>query len=310
MLRLKATLFGKFNIEREGQRVEGLEARKVQELLSYLLVYRNHPHSREFLSDTLWNNRTSTDAQKCMRQTLWRLQSALRIKDNSPSTDILVHNTWIQFNLSANFWLDIDEFEKVFDLEKGKTARELSLYDYDAMENAANIYKGDLLEGWYQEWCIFERERFQIMHLMLLDKLVQYCELHELYEAGLAYGTQILRRDHAYERTHRQLMRLYYMTGNRTQALRQYERCVLALHDELGVEPTEQTKVLHEQIRLDTFKPSPFIHEKAVSKVKIKATPTLQDVLIHLAEVSETLIKIEQKIQEEFIEFDDTLEQK
>jgi DNA-binding SARP family transcriptional activator len=301
---LKATLFGKFNIEHGGKKVDGLQARKVQELLSFLLVFRNIPHSREVLSETLWDNKPSSQARKCMRQTVWRLQTVTKKNGGASVGKLLVHDNWIQFKPSSDFWLDIAEFEKVFELEKGKKPRELSASDYKVIGYAVNIYRGDLLEGWYQDWCIFERERFQIMHLMLLDKLVQYCEIHEMYEAGLSYGTKILRHDHAYERTHRQLMRLYYMTGNRTQALRQYERCVLALHNELGVEPSEPTKVLHEQIRLDTFKPSSYIQNMDVSKVKVKTTPALQDILFRLAEVSETLNKIEHQIQEEIVGFD------
>ena len=304
----KATLFGKFSLELEGRRIQDIEARKVQELLGYLLIFRNRPHSREILSEILWGNQPSVQARKCLRQTLWRIQSALKIGKKSIALELLIYDGWIQFNLSNVVWLDIAEFEKKFDLVKEKNAMELSANDYKNMEYAVNIYKGDLLEGWYQDWCIFERERFQIMHLMLLDKLIQYCECHELYEAGLEYATKILRHDHAYERTHRQLMRLYYMTGNRTQALRQYERCVMVLRDELGVEPSEHTKVLHERIRLDTFKPTSFIQKKVVSKVEVKTAPTLRDVLNRLEEVSDKLNKIEQQIQQEIIEFDGPLE--
>jgi hypothetical protein len=29
------------------------------------------------------------------------------------------------------------------------------------LKDAVNLYCGDLLEGWYQDWCLFERERLQ-----------------------------------------------------------------------------------------------------------------------------------------------------
>ena len=101
-----------------------------------------------------------------------------------------------------------------------------------------------------------------MMNLMLLDKLVQYCEIHQKYDAGLAYGWQILRHDHAYERAHRQLMRLYALSGDRTQALHQYQRCVNALQVELGVEPSARTRQLYDQIQADTFVAPLFAREK------------------------------------------------
>jgi hypothetical protein len=46
-------------------------------------------------------------------------------------------------------------------------------------------------------------------------------------------------------------MRLHGQAGNRTGALRQYERCVAALDEELGVRPSKQTEALLRIIRDD-----------------------------------------------------------
>src|SRR5688572_21720951 len=127
MSNIKATVFGKFKIERGGLRVEGIQGRKVQELLSYLLIFRNHPQPRELLSETLWGNQPSTKSRKILRQTLWHLQSALKKDWNSAEPELFIDNDWIQFNLTADFWLDAAEFEKVFNFVNGKRAQELSL---------------------------------------------------------------------------------------------------------------------------------------------------------------------------------------
>ena len=84
---------------------------------------------------------------------------------------------------------------------------------------------------------------------MILDKLLVYCMSHEEFEAGQRYGGLILRYDRARERIHQLLMRLHYLAGDRTGALRQYERCVVALREELGVRPDRRTVALYEEIR-------------------------------------------------------------
>jgi DNA-binding SARP family transcriptional activator len=119
------------------------------------------------------------------------------------------------------------------------------------LQNAVDLYRGDLLEGWYQDWCLFERQRLLNMYLAMLDKLMGYCEAHQEYESGILYGMRILRYDQAQERTHRRLMRLHYLTGDRTAALRQYESCVAALKEDFGVGPARRTVALYEQIRSD-----------------------------------------------------------
>ena len=88
---------------------------------------------------------------------------------------------------------------------------------------------------------------------MMLDKMMSYCEAHKKYETGLAYGLRVLRYDRARKSTHRRLMHLHYLAGDRTAALRQYEHCVGALNEELGVKPSRLTVALYDQIRLDDF---------------------------------------------------------
>jgi len=302
---LKVSLFGKFNIA-YGEKNTSIRARKVQELFIYLLMFRNYPQPRESLSEVLWGDQPAVISKKNLRQTLWHLQSAFREFRSSTGLQLLIDDGWIHIRLPTDFWLDTAEFEQVFDLVNPKQARELSAEDFEAMRSAVDLYRGDLLEGWYQDWCIFERERFQMMNLMLLDKLVQYCEIHGEYDAGLIYGWQILRHDHAYERAHRQIMRLYSMSGDRTQALHQYERCANALQDELGVEPSARTKQLYEQIQSDTFIPPLFAMEKHLPRLD-EMPPAFEEMLNRLEQFSLTLRRMEAQVQQEIINLEQML---
>jgi DNA-binding SARP family transcriptional activator len=297
MSTIKVSLFGKFDIA-HGEKITSIRARKVQELLIYLLMFRKNPQPRESLSEILWADQPAIISKKNLRQTLWHLQSAFKAFKNASRLELLIEDGWIHIRLPADFWLDTAEFEQVFDSVNHKRARELSQDDFAAMQYAVNLYTGDLLEGWYQDWCIFERERFQMMNLMLLDKLVQYCEVHQKYDTGLSYGWQILRHDHAYERAHRQLMRLYAQSGDRTQALHQYQRCVNALQVELGVEPSARTRQLYGQIQADTFVP-PSSAREMMASASHEAAPRLEDVLIRLQQFSSTLKNMDAQVQQE-----------
>jgi DNA-binding SARP family transcriptional activator len=299
LLGLKVTLFGKFNIVYGEEKLKGLQVRKVQELLCYLLLSQNHPQSRDTLAELLWGDQPPEKSKKNLRQTLWRLQSALSCEDRNPcGIKLQAEGEWIKIEPSPALWLDVNEFEQTYNLVKEKYARELTAEDFAAIQKVVALYQGDLLEGWYQNWCVFERERFQTMHLMLLDKLVQYCEVHQQFDLGLAYGGEILRHDRAYERTHRQMMRLYYMAGDRTQAIHQYERCKTALREELEVEPSQRTQELYEQIRSDVFEP-PLFAAKTIPANTPQAVTALNEVLDRLERFSEILVKIETQVQQE-----------
>jgi DNA-binding SARP family transcriptional activator len=250
MPRLKIYLFGKFSVQYDDEGLKGLDACKVQELLCYLLVHCNRPHSREMLASLLWGESATDKSKKYLRQAFWHLQGALdTLQDNLFGQILSVEHDWVQLNVHVELWLDVAVFEQAFRLVQGVQGGELGEEQAEILQAVVPLYRGDLLEGWYQDWCLYERERLQNMYLLMLDKLMSYCAGRRSFERGYDYGARILRHDRARERTHRQLMYLQYLDGDRTGALRQYERCVAALEEELGVEPDGRTVALYEQIR-------------------------------------------------------------
>jgi hypothetical protein len=130
------------------------------------------------------------------------------------------------------------------------------------------------------------------MYLAMLDKLMGYCEATKQYETGIVYGTRILFFDRAREHTHRHLMRLQYLAGNRTAALRQYERCRLALDEELGVKPAKFTLALYEQIRDDHVEALTTPPTNISSALEPSAAPA-QEFLARLNQVSELLGQVQ-----------------
>jgi DNA-binding SARP family transcriptional activator len=251
MAQLRFRLFGKFTAELDGRLLKGLDASKDQELLCYLLVAGDRRHAREALASLLWSDVSTVRSKKYLRQALWHLQSALEAGHVADNQILQVGHDWVQLNLESDFWVDVAFLEKAFAAASGVTGKDLRPEIAELLKEAVALYRGDLLEGWYQDWCLFERERLQNIYLSMLDKLVAYSAEHFDYETGQGYGTTILRYDPARECTHRQLMYLQYSAGDRTGALRQYERCVKALNEDLGVKPQRSTTTLYEQIRSD-----------------------------------------------------------
>ncbi len=241
-------LFGKLRIlDDDGQTVV-IEARRAQELLCYLLLYRNNLYEREKLATLLWGDKCTAQAKRYLRQTLWQVQSPLHHQRASGAPLLRTDYERIGINQQATYWLDIAIFEQTFAEVESKPSKELTAHQVEMLRNTVQLYQGDLLEGWYADWCIYERERYQNMYLAMLDKLLGYSEAQHLFAEGLAYGTQILRYDRAREQTHRQLMRLHYQAGDRTAAIYQYKACIKALEEELGVGPARSTLALYQQI--------------------------------------------------------------
>lgn len=298
MSKLSIQLFGKFCIHCDGQVINHCNSRKTQELFSYLLLYRDRPHRREALVNLLWGDCPAAQAKKSLRQALWQLQASLASPAKGMSHHLFSADPeWIQLSTPTELWLDIAVFEQTFAQVQGVPGEALELPAFQRLQQVIDLYQGDLLEGWYAEWCLYERERFQNMYLAILDKLVACCEAHAQYETGLVYGMRMLRCDYARERTHRQMMRLHYLAGDRTAALRQYERCAAALEQELGVKPSQRTVALYEQIQADAF--VSYRGLKPVATPPPSTSSTLPVVLDHLKQLQSTLAGFQHQLDRE-----------
>jgi DNA-binding SARP family transcriptional activator len=101
-----------------------------------------------------------------------------------------------------------------------------------------------LLEGFYEDWALRERERLRDLYLRSLAHLMYYYGRCQQFEQGIACGQQILRHDPLREEIHRHLMRLFATSGQRSLAVRQYETCCNILQLELAIPPMEETQLL------------------------------------------------------------------
>ena len=245
MTRLEIRLFGQIGIRRDGEPLSGLSA-KATELLCYVLLRRERAHTREALASLFWPDAPDPLAKKYLRQAIWRLQS------KPASRDLLMMRAgWIRINPEAGFWLDVAEFEHAYEFYRDWPGPELTDRQARGLDAAVVLYRGDLLESWYQDWCVYERDRLQLIYLAMLEQLMVHCEARRHCARGVAYGQRILRHDPARESTHRLLMRLHYQAGDRTAALRQYERCAAAMAQQFNVRPSHETVALFRQVRGD-----------------------------------------------------------
>ena len=292
MSKLCISLFGKFKVTSSSGGIVTPEARRAKELFSYLLLYRDRLHEREKLATMMWAEQSTTRAKQYLRQTLWQVQSGLPLAPGEEPL-LLANQERIGINPQAELWLDVAEFDQVYALVERIPGSALQASQVELMRASLPLYRGDLLEGCYEDWCTFERERYLNRYLAVLDKLLVYCEAHQEYHAALAYGAQILHYDRARERTHRSLMRLYYLAGDRTAALHQYEACVTALAEELDVAPAKSTVSLYQQICADQIAAE---KHKVAAPADHRTNTPAGDTLDQLSQIQTTLSQLQVQV--------------
>jgi DNA-binding SARP family transcriptional activator len=301
----KICLLGKFCAQRDDCELESFPSAKAKELFCYLLLHRDRSHSREVLASLLWGDCVTSQSKKYFRQTLWQLQQMLHRDLPGNSARLLrVDDESLRLDSQPRLWLDSAAFEQAFVPVREVAGEQLSEQQARSLHGAVSLYKGDLLEGHYQDWCLYHRERLQNIYTAMLDKLMGYCEVYRKFEEGMAYGELLLRQDQACERTYYRLVRLHYLADDRAGALRQFQRCETALQKELGVLPSRRTLELYNQIRTDKLETaSDAPGQLRASAGEISKSPCLP----RLRVIRSLLLKVRDRLDSEIREVDRAL---
>ncbi len=245
---LRICLFGRVRVALDGGAQEIRMTPTAQTLLAFLLLQRTFS-PRDVLASLCWGDQPDEQARNCLNTALWRLRRALEGEHASPCSYLLTTPTGeVGFNWESDHWLDVTTFEHTAAPVLAAPAGVLTPNQAAGLESALSLYTGDLLEGFYDDWALRQRERVRSMYLDSLARLMRYHHARGAYAEGLAAGQQLLAHDPLREEIHREMMRLYLKAGDRALAVRQYNACREILADELGIAPMTETEALYREV--------------------------------------------------------------
>ncbi len=232
---LAVKLLGQFNIQLDDQPIE-IPSRPAQTLFAYLALHPGTAFRREMLAGLVWPEANEANARSNLRHALWRIRKALgeQVGQNYFPADDLT----LAFSPDPGCWIDAVLVGGKIDA--GPTPRTL--------EEQVAAYQGELLPGFYDDWITIEREHLQSAFESKIETLIDrlcgekhWPDVIEWAEHWIKFGT-------APEPAYRALMTAHARSGHKAKAKEAYQRCIEALQREFGVEPSEETQALYQQL--------------------------------------------------------------
>ncbi len=246
MERLEIRLLGGFELGRDGRILDQLPLRAARSLLAYLVLNRERAHTRDLLAGTFWPDFDESRARRRLSQALWQTQTTLG--DDAGQRYLIGTPDTLRFNPDADFWLDVDDFAAALDEAAAASDRGAEV---EALGRAVELYRGDLLAGFYDDWLFPDQDRLRSRFLTALERLADLATARSDYEAALGYARRLAQENEFDEEAHRRVMRLAVLLGRHNEALRQFEECRRILAEELGTEPSAETIELYEATLAD-----------------------------------------------------------
>lgn len=227
-------ILGAFCLERDGHVIR-LPTRKAELLLAYLTLHPE-PHTREKVAALFWADSPDELARRSLRTALASLRKELG------ESAVIADRETVQFNTDHCLWVDALQFQ-----------HQTTVFLADGSPHSAavtfDLYRGELLADFYDDWILAERERLHELYLDALLRMTQRLREQSEYSRAIEIACKALAVDRANEQAHQHLMFCNWSLGDRNAALKQFEECKRTLHNELGVEPSQDTLALYERVK-------------------------------------------------------------
>jgi len=219
---------------------------KAKELFQLLIIRRHQLLPKEAIIDTLWSDLDEKSAGRDFKVALNALNTALEPHRQARTTPFFIqrHESSYGLNLASGFELDAVEFEALVKqgLEEKNPEKASQI-----LEAGLTLYKGDYLpDRRYQDWCLEERERLQVLFLRGAERLAVLFVHKEEHDKTIHWCEKIVSKDACWEEAYRLLMYCHFRKNNRNQAMKWYQRCKDVLAKELGVSPLPQLVSMYE----------------------------------------------------------------
>lgn len=251
---LQVGLLGNFELRYQGEVVHTIHSGRLQSLLAYILLHRRTAISRQQLAALFWPETSEAQARTNLRNLIHQLRQVFPAIDDFVQSDAYS----LEWRNESPYILDVEIFENCLAVKNGQAI------SGELLEQAVQVYHGDLLPGCYEDWIAPIRERLRLAYLSALEALAAKAEDARQYTSALELARRLVEADPLHPRVNCQLVRLYALLGDRPAALKAYQTYARRLAEELGTEPDPESQELYRRLTQGNETVQPAAEKKTI----------------------------------------------
>jgi DNA-binding SARP family transcriptional activator len=251
-------LLGGLRIRGDDRTITRFRTHKTGVLLAYLAFHLKLAHSREELAEMLWPESEPSAGRLNLRVELASLRRLLEPPGVPQGGVLLTSHADVQLNPRA-MCTDVAALEAAIrEAERTEDrARQVEL-----LRHTVELYRGELLPGYCEDWILPERSRLADLNLAALRELSRLLHESGHQEGAIEAAHQAVAADPLSEEAHLDLMRLYTCSNRPVDALHQYRTLEQTLREQLGATLSAAARALAEELQ-----------QSAPTVVIIRSTP-------------------------------------
>ena len=235
---LQLFLLGRMRLSLGGMLLsdDGLAAKKTRSLFAYLAWRRPRESSEDVLVDLFWPD-SGPKSKHSLHNAIYQIRKALKTHLGEDSEKLLQLTHGYSLEPHPCLWVDVEEFMRHCEAAQRAFQSNQNALAVAELKRAELLYRGDFLEGNYDDWAENARQQIQERLTGLLTALGRHFFEQNRYEVSLDYWKRLLQRDNCSEDAYLGCILSYLAMGRQGDAVRTYHQCSQTLRQELNLSP-------------------------------------------------------------------------
>lgn len=259
----RVRLFGGLEVNVGGRiiRERDWKKRKARLLFAMLVTRHGNDVARDQVFDHLWPEMDEERAKNNLYVAWSAMKTALM--GSEPGRCPYVESVGgVCRVISENVRSDVDEFDSAVAAADAARKAGDAVAELAAYRRISDAYRGDLLPGdVYDDWFAQLRGQYRVA---FCDAMVHAAELSidaEKPVEGAAYVRRAIQTDPLREDLYQMALRCQIASGQRSGAIETYQQCRTRLSEDLGLDPSVETRALYDRILAMEERPGGYARE-------------------------------------------------
>lgn len=247
---LRIYLSGRLTIENDGIRVgpDDFSGQQARVAFALLAGERNTAVPRTTLADAIWPQQLPPSWDTALSSIASKLRALLARANLDGGRILSTRDGCHELRLPPHTWIDHEvAADSIHEAESALRAGDFSRA-YGPSAVAHHIARRPFLAGEQGRWVDQRRERLASILIRALECRTEVYLWNGEHPLAVEAAREAVALEPFRETAYRLLMRAHAAAGNTAEALRVYERCRTLIAEELGVNPSPQTKALHTEL--------------------------------------------------------------
>jgi LuxR family transcriptional regulator, maltose regulon positive regulatory protein len=222
--------------------------RRSRDIFCYIATRKNRRVAKDILIEEFWGDEDLATVEKNFHPTISHIRKALNSRQPLKQNFIVFRDGSYQLNPEFTYSIDSEDFIAAI------TAAEHAKREQDAeslrknLETALSLYRGDFMEGSYEDWAEKQRHFYREQLTRVLNGLAKLSVSEKRWNDALRYANETLSLDPYREDLHRLVMKVLAAQSKPSAVRKHYDSMRDLLKDELGVDPSPETRRLFKEL--------------------------------------------------------------